>query len=109
MKPTHARYWVVIFALALAMIMYIQRVAISQAIVPISADLHLNKAQAGRYLGYGVRTAHRFWDGDAKVPAAVALLLRALIHFHEQPEVPPYEGIKAKRKRELAEKLAIAP
>jgi len=51
MKPTHARYWVVIFALALAMIMYIQRVAISQAIVPISADLHLNKAQTGLVLG----------------------------------------------------------
>jgi ACS family glucarate transporter-like MFS transporter len=51
MKPTHARYWVVVFALALAMIMYIQRVAISQAIVPISADLHLNKAQTGYVLG----------------------------------------------------------
>ena len=24
-------------------------------------------------------------------------------------EVPPYEGIKAKRRREAAEKLAIAP
>ena len=51
MKPTHARYWVVVFALALAMIMYIQRVAISQAIVPISADLHLNKAETGYVLG----------------------------------------------------------
>jgi MFS family permease len=51
MKPTHARYWVVVFALALAMVMYIQRVAISQAIVPISADLHLNKAQTGLVLG----------------------------------------------------------
>jgi ACS family glucarate transporter-like MFS transporter len=51
MKPTHTRYWVVVFALALAMIMYIQRVAISQAIVPISADLHLNKAQTGVVLG----------------------------------------------------------
>ena len=51
MKPTHARYWVVIFALALAMIMYIQRVAISQAIVPIAADLHLDKAQTGMVLG----------------------------------------------------------
>jgi MFS family permease len=51
MKPTHARYWVVVFALALAMIMYIQRVAISQAIVPIAADLHLNKAQTGVVLG----------------------------------------------------------
>jgi MFS transporter, ACS family, glucarate transporter len=51
MKPTHARYGVVVFALALAMIMYIQRVAISQAIVPISADLHLDKAQTGMVLG----------------------------------------------------------
>jgi MFS family permease len=51
MKPTHARYWVVVFALALAMIMYIQRVAISQAIVPIAADLHLDKAQTGMVLG----------------------------------------------------------
>jgi len=51
MKPTHARYWVVVFALALAMVMYIQRVAISQAIVPISADLHLDKAQTGLVLG----------------------------------------------------------
>jgi ACS family glucarate transporter-like MFS transporter len=51
MKPTHTRYGVVVFALALAMIMYIQRVAISQAIVPISADLHLNKAETGAVLG----------------------------------------------------------
>jgi ACS family glucarate transporter-like MFS transporter len=51
MKPTHTRYWVVLFALALAMIMYIQRVAISAAIVPIAADLHLNKAQTGIVLG----------------------------------------------------------
>jgi MFS family permease len=51
MKPTKARYGVVGLALALAMIMYVQRVAISQAIVPISADLHLDKAQAGMVLG----------------------------------------------------------
>jgi MFS family permease len=51
MKPTHTRYWVVLLALALAMIMYIQRVAISVAIVPIAADLHLNKAQTGMVLG----------------------------------------------------------
>ena len=51
MKPTHARYWVVAFALALAMIMYIQRVAISVAIVPIAADLHLDKKETGLVLG----------------------------------------------------------
>lgn len=51
MKPTHARYWVVAFALALAMIMYIQRVAISAAIVPIAADLHLDQKEKGLVLG----------------------------------------------------------
>ena len=65
--------------------------------------LRLNKAQAGRYLGVSERTAHRYWDGDAKVPAAHALLLRALINYHEAPEVPPYEGVKARRRREAAE------
>ena len=59
--------------------------------------LHLNKAQAGRYLGLSVRTAHRYWDGDARVPAPVALLLRSLIHHNDLPLVPPYEGIKARR------------
>jgi MFS family permease len=51
MKPTHARYWVVIFALTLAMIMYVQRVAISVAAVPISAELHLDNAQMGLVFG----------------------------------------------------------
>jgi MFS family permease len=51
MKPTHARYWVVALALALAMIMYIQRVAISQAIVPIAAELNLDQAEKGMVLG----------------------------------------------------------
>ena len=51
MKPTNARYGVVGLALALAMVMYVQRVAISQAIVPISADLHLDRTEAGMVLG----------------------------------------------------------
>src|SRR6202012_3649769 len=51
MKPTHTRYWVVAFALALAMIMYIQRVAISAAIVPIAAELHLDQKERGLVLG----------------------------------------------------------
>ena len=51
MKPTRTRYWVVLLALALAMIMYIQRVAISAAIVPIAADLHLDQKERGYVLG----------------------------------------------------------
>src|SRR5665213_1310954 len=51
MKPTRARYWVVVFALTLAMIMYIQRVAISQAAGPITAELGLSKSQMGAVFG----------------------------------------------------------
>ena len=63
-------------------------------------QLGLNKAQAGRLLGRSEKTAHRYWDGKAIVPAAEVLLLRALLHYGEPPMVPPYEGIRAKRAKE---------
>jgi MFS family permease len=50
-KPSKARYIVVGFALALAMLSYIQRVAISQAASPMSTELHLSKAQMGMVFG----------------------------------------------------------
>ena len=51
MKASRVRYGVVGFALTLAMMAYIQRVAISQAAGPISADLHLDKVQMGAIFG----------------------------------------------------------
>jgi MFS transporter, ACS family, glucarate transporter len=51
MKPSRARYGVVTMAIALAVLSYVQRVAISQAAGPISHDLHLNKAQMGLIFG----------------------------------------------------------
>lgn len=51
MKPTTVRYGVVGFALSLAVLAYIQRVAISQAAVPISEDLGLSKSELGAVLG----------------------------------------------------------
>jgi MFS transporter, ACS family, glucarate transporter len=50
-KPSFARYGVVAMAIALAVLAYVQRVAISQAAGPISQDLHLNKAQLGLVFG----------------------------------------------------------
>ena len=50
-RPTRIRYQVVAFALALAMLAYIQRVAIAQAAAPLSADLGLDKAQMGLVFG----------------------------------------------------------
>lgn len=51
MAPSKVRYGVVGFALSLAILSYIQRVAISQAAGPISVDLHLDKQQLGSVLG----------------------------------------------------------
>jgi MFS family permease len=45
--PTHARRWVVVFAVSLAMIQYLDRVFMSQAAPLISIDLKLTKAQMG--------------------------------------------------------------
>jgi MFS transporter, ACS family, glucarate transporter len=48
---SRARYGVVVLALSLAVLSYVQRVAISQAAGPISHDLHLDKAQMGLIFG----------------------------------------------------------
>jgi MFS family permease len=47
LAPTHTRYWVIVFAVALAIIQYIDRVCISQAAPFISKDLHLDDKQMG--------------------------------------------------------------
>jgi ACS family glucarate transporter-like MFS transporter len=51
MQPSRARYRVVALAIGLAVLSYIQRVAISQAAGPISHDLHLNKSGMGLIFG----------------------------------------------------------
>lgn len=50
-RHSRVRYGVIAFALTLAMLAYIQRVAISQAAAPLSADLGLDKAQMGLIFG----------------------------------------------------------
>src|SRR5438876_8616192 len=45
--PTRARYWVIVFAITLAIIQYIDRVCISQAAPLISSDLGLSPRQMG--------------------------------------------------------------
>ena len=46
-RPTHVRYWVVVFAVSLAIFSYIDRVALSRAAGTISKELGLNKEQMG--------------------------------------------------------------
>src|SRR3984885_523451 len=45
--PTHVRYWVVVFAVTLSVITYIDRVCISLAATPMRAELHLTQVQMG--------------------------------------------------------------
>lgn len=51
MKASRTRYRVVTLAIGLAMLSYVQRVAISGAAVPIAHDLHLSKQQMGLVFG----------------------------------------------------------
>ncbi len=46
-RPTHARYWVIVFAITLSVITYIDRVCISQAAPKITGDLGLTPVQMG--------------------------------------------------------------
>lgn len=51
MQASRARYHVVALATGLAVLSYVQRVAISQAAGPISRDLHFDKADMGLIFG----------------------------------------------------------
>lgn len=42
-------------------------------------QLGMSRAAAGRYLGVSARTSRRYAHGDAEVPPAQVLLLRALL------------------------------
>jgi MFS family permease len=69
MPATHARYWVVVFAVTLAILSYIDRVAISQAAIPISRELHFDHAQMGLIFGafalaYALFEIPSGWLGD---------------------------------------------
>src|SRR5271154_7100086 len=51
MKASRTRYSIVALAIGLAILSYVQRVAISQAAGPISHDLHISKQQMGLVFG----------------------------------------------------------
>ena len=51
LRPTRTRYWVIVFAVALAIIQYVDKVCISQAAPFIQKDLHLSDDQMGWVFG----------------------------------------------------------
>ena len=60
-RPTHVRYWVVVFAVTLAVFSYIDRVALSRAAGTISKDLGLNKEQMG-WVFFAFACAHAAFE-----------------------------------------------
>lgn len=67
--PTRARYWVIVFAITLAIIQYIDRVCISQAMPDIARDLKLTDGQKGAVfsvfaLAYSLFEIPTGWLGD---------------------------------------------
>jgi MFS family permease len=74
--PTRARYWVIVFAITLAVIQYIDRVCISQAMPDIARDLRLTDSQAGKIfsafaLAYALFEIPTGWLGDKIGPRKV--------------------------------------
>jgi sugar phosphate permease len=83
-KPTKVRYWVVFFAVTLAIITYIDRVALGQAAPRITKDLGLTKPQMG-WVFFAFLTAYALFEipsgflGDRLGPRKV--LMRIVISW----------------------------
>jgi MFS transporter, ACS family, glucarate transporter len=80
--PTRTRHWVVVFAVTLAILSYIDRVSISKAAPYIMHDLGLTKTQMGRVfsafaLSYAMAEIPGGWLGDYMGPRKV--LMRIVI------------------------------
>lgn len=72
-KPSRTRYWVVVFAVTLAVIQYIDRVCISKSKSDIQQDLHLSDPEMGWVLGafglaYALFEIPSGWMGDRYGP-----------------------------------------
>ena len=76
--PTRTRYWVIVFAILLAVIQYIDRVAISQAMPDIAKEMKLTDGQKGAIfsafgLAYALFEIPTGWLGD-KIGARKVLI-----------------------------------
>ncbi|AOS46201.1 putative sulfoacetate transporter SauU [Lacunisphaera limnophila] len=68
-RPTRTRYWVIVFAVTLAIVQYVDRVAISQAMPDIAAEMQFSDAQKGMIfsaftLAYALFEIPTGWLGD---------------------------------------------
>ena len=77
-KPTRARYWVIFFAVTLAILAYIDRVCISMAMPRIAKDLGFSGLQSGAIfsafaLAYALFEVPGGWLGDWMGPRKVLM------------------------------------
>ena len=77
-QPTHARYWVIFFAITLAVLSYIDRVCISQAAPDIARDLGFSDVEMGTIFGafglsYALFEIPSGWLGDWIGPRKVLM------------------------------------
>src|SRR6187402_991874 len=81
-KASRTRYWVIVFAVTLAIITYIDRVCISKAAPFIQRDLGLTKEQMGYVFGafgiaYALFEIPGGWMGDRYGPRRVLMRIVA--------------------------------
>jgi MFS family permease len=81
-RATRARYWVIVFAVTLAVIQYIDRVCISKAMPAIQRDLGFTNVQAGYVFGaftlaYALFEIPGGWLGDKFGPRKI--LMRVVV------------------------------
>src|SRR6267143_5564194 len=77
-RPTHARYWVIFFAVSLAILSYIDRVCISQAGPVIARELNFSDVEMGKIFGafalaYALFEIPGGWLGDWMGPRKVLM------------------------------------
>lgn len=77
-RPTRARHWVIVFAITLAILAYIDRVCISMAAPAMTQDLGLTKVQMGSVfsafaLAYALFEIPGGWLGDWMGPRRVLM------------------------------------
>ncbi len=77
-QPTRARYWVIFFAVTLAILAYIDRVCISMAMPDIALELGLDKIQQGQIfsafaIAYALAEIPGGWLGDWMGPRKVLM------------------------------------
>lgn len=85
-RATRARYWVIVFAVTLAVIQYVNRVAISKAMPSIQRELHFSNTQAGYIfsaftLAYSILEIPGGWLGDRLGPKRIMMRVVLLSSF----------------------------